>query len=67
MDAKINVDYLTFAFDLKIKTTNWINALKACGDSTVMKNTIEIFKDYSRVKRYNISLQYFFDYIYITS
>ena len=44
MDAKINEDYVTFAFDLKIKTTNWITALKASGDSTVMKNTIENFQ-----------------------
>lgn len=25
MDAKINEDYVTFAFDLKLKLTNWID------------------------------------------
>ena len=66
MDAKINEDYVTFTLISKLKLSNWINALKACGDSTVMKNPIEIFKGYGWVDDI-IYLQYFFDYIYITS
>ena len=49
MDAKINEDYVTFTLISKLKLSNWINALKACGDSTVMKNPIEIFKGYGWV------------------